>query len=157
MFSLLRRSNGGITHSKLFDDNTFYCAFINDLGACKEEVLIESPFITSRRMATLLPVLQRLRQRGVRVTINTRHPDEHDPHFSVQAIQALGGLHLIGANILYTGKHHRKIAILDGKILWEGSLNILSHNDSCEMMRRIESEHEAQEMIRFLGLGRFLG
>lgn len=49
----------------------------------------------------------------------------------------------------------RKIAVIDGRILWEGSLNILSQGNSREVMRRIESEELTKQMVRFLGLHRF--
>lgn len=42
------------------------------------------------------------------------------------------------------------------KVLWEGSLNILSQHDSCEVMRRIHSERLANEMIKFIGINRFI-
>jgi hypothetical protein len=41
---------------------------------------------------------------------------------------------------------------MDDDILWEGSLNILSQNESCEIMRRIESSHLAYQTLRFLNL-----
>lgn len=34
--------------SKLYDQNTFYKAFEHDLKCCKRELIIESPFITTR-------------------------------------------------------------------------------------------------------------
>ena len=40
--------------------------------------------------------------------------------------------------------------------LYEGSLNILSQNDSCEIMRRIESTQLAWQMARFIGVDRLL-
>jgi hypothetical protein len=57
--------------------------------------------------------------------------------------------------VLYTVKHHRKLAIIDDEILWEGSLNILSQNDSCEIMRRTVSQQVASEMVRFIGARRW--
>ncbi len=36
-------------------------------------------------------------------------------------------------------------------VLWEGSLNILSQNDSCELMRRMKSPLAVEEMMRFTG------
>ena len=51
---------------------------------------------------------------------------------------------------------HRKLAIIDRKILWEGSLNILSQNHSRELMRRIENEEITVETFNFLGLKKFL-
>ena len=44
---------------------------------------------------------------------------------------------------------HRKLAIIDGQILWEGSLNILSQVLSREIMRRTNSIELAHQMIQF--------
>jgi hypothetical protein len=58
--------------------------------------------------------------------------------------------------LLCVGNHHRKLAILDRKILWEGSLNILSQTHSREIMRRIENEEITMEMFNFLKLYKFI-
>ncbi len=73
-----------------------------------------------------------------------------------EALQAMPILQDIGVLVLHTGGHHRKLAILDRQILFEGSLNILSQNDSCEIMRRIESQVLAQQMIVFTKLHKFV-
>lgn len=51
-----------------------------------------------------------------------------------------------------TGAHHRKLAIIDDDILWEGGLNVLSQNDSCEIMRRIKSNEVFKQMMQFIGI-----
>ena len=38
------------------------------------------------------------------------------------------------------GNHHRKLAILDRKVLWEGSLNILSQTRSREIRIKLIKE-----------------
>jgi hypothetical protein len=58
--------------------------------------------------------------------------------------------------LLCSGNDHRKLAIIDRKVLWEGSLNILSQTKSREIMRRIENETLALEMFEFLRLERFI-
>jgi hypothetical protein len=40
--------------------------------------------------------------------------------------------------------------MIDGYILWEGSLNMLSQNGSKEVMRRIVSMELCQQMLRFI-------
>lgn len=58
--------------SKLYDQDTFYAAFKRDLRHCRRELIIESPFITTRRANALLPILARLRKRNVSIIVNTR-------------------------------------------------------------------------------------
>ncbi|HEU5122088.1 MAG TPA: hypothetical protein VFT59_04530, partial [Candidatus Saccharimonadales bacterium] len=98
--------------SSLFDQNTFYRAFERDLLRARREVIIESPFITLSRTALLLPTLRKLSKRGVHIVINTRHPEEHDGDYCRQAAEAVVTLQDIGAVVLYTGGHHRKLAII---------------------------------------------
>jgi len=134
----------------LFSQDTFYSGFLRDLSRSRTEVIIESPFVTQRRFNELFPTLQKLRRRGVAVTVNTRNPDEHDGLYVDQAYDAVVALQKLGVRVLYTTKLHRKLAIIDREIVWEGSLNILSFNDSCELMRRSVDSVAAHQTLRFL-------
>ena len=138
-------------NSGLYSQDTFYKAFQRDLSRAKSLVIIESPFITQRRVACLLPVIEKLKRRGVRVVVNTKPISEHDSTMANQAGVAIGALQEMGVIVLMTIGHHRKLAIIDD-ILYEGSLNILSQNDSCELMRRIDDASSVQEMLRFIRL-----
>jgi phosphatidylserine/phosphatidylglycerophosphate/cardiolipin synthase-like enzyme len=142
--------------SSLYDQDSFYDRFIKDLSRATELVIIESPFITRRRARQLLPMLHKLAKRNVQIYINTRDPDEHDGDYAEQAADIISDLQHIGVTVLFTARHHRKLAVIDHEVMWEGSLNILSYNDSCEVMRRIESPELCQQMIQFTGLNRWL-
>jgi len=149
-------SQADIITSALYDQKTFYPAFLKDLGNSYEEVIIESPFLTMRRFAVLRQSFRRLGTRHAKMIVNTRHPDEHeDEHMRLEAIYVIGALQQAGIKVLFTGGHHRKLAILDRRVLWEGSLNILSQSESCEVMRRIASPDLCQEMMQFTGLSRW--
>ncbi len=47
---------------------------------------------------------------------------------------------------------HEKVAALDGSILWHGSLNILSHNDTRESMLRFESPALVRVVLGEIGI-----
>lgn len=150
-------TTNGLIDSALYKEDTFYTHFASDLKKCHSEVIIESPFITCRRLELLMPSLQKLKLRHIRVTINTRDPEAHDNEdMCNDARFALSKLQHMGINVLFTGGHHRKLAIIDRLILYEGSLNILSQNNSCEVMRRIESAQLAWQMIRFIKIDDFV-
>jgi phosphatidylserine/phosphatidylglycerophosphate/cardiolipin synthase-like enzyme len=140
----------------LYTEASFYPAFIRDLKRCRKEVIIESPYMTIPRVASMEHVLKKLVKRGVKVSINTRYPGHHDKLLRIQAWTATKTLKQIGVKVrFFNDYHHRKIAVLDGKILYEGSLNILSQCYSREIMRRIESEQLTKQMVKFLRLKRF--
>lgn len=158
MFSLYRQqpSANHLEDSRLYDQTTFYGAFLRDLDMCQQELIIESPFITTKRMNMLLPTLERLRRRDVRVIINTRDPAEHNGIYRDQATNAVGTMQSLGIVVLYTGGHHRKLAVIDRQTVWEGSLNILSFADSCEIMRRMTSVALANQLLKFIAIGKHL-
>jgi len=141
--------------SQLYDQNTFYDAFERDLKCCKQELIIESPFITARRTNALLPILASLRKRNVTIIVNTRNPIEHDGDYYHQALNAIAEMQDLGIKVLYTTNHHRKLAILDREVFYEGSLNILSFSNSCEIMRRVVSSVEAKILINFIGVKKY--
>ena len=143
--------------SKLYDQDTFYRAFLHDIEKTKKQLIIESPFIMSKRVRLLLPVFRDLRKHGVQIIINTRNPEEHHGIYQEQAAKAVALFHTLDIAVLYTAGHHRKLAIIDSKVVWEGSLNILSFHDSCEIMRRISSDKEARALISFIKLNEYLG
>ena len=140
-----------LTSSSLYDQSTFYERFYKDLRGAKRRVVIESPFITKRRSTPLLTTVSKLKRRGVEVVINTKPIEEHDLQYQDQVVAVVEMMQDLGVMVLFTNGHHRKIAIIDD-ILYEGSLNILSQNDSCELMRRIDDSSMVQEMLRFIGL-----
>lgn len=147
-----KNSPTDLLSSKLFNEATFYPAFLKDLKRCKSEVIIECPFVTTKRLNQLLPVLEKLKAQKVRVVINTRDPrTNEDEYRRNDTHDALSKLQYSGVHVLYTQNHHRKLVIIDRSILYEGSLNVLSQNNSSEVMRRIESTQLAWEMIRFVG------
>lgn len=158
MLGLRRQQNGSeLLYSSLLNQDNFYGAFEKDLARATHEVIIESPFITSKRLGYLLPTLRNLIRRKVRVIINTKPAGEQDDDYAWQVEECIETLQQLGAEVLITGGHHRKLAIIDRQILYEGSLNILSQNDSCEIMRRIHSGHLAIQMVNFTGIGKFIG
>lgn len=142
-------------NSSLFDQDTFYRQFIKDLNTAKNIIVIESPFITEKRLNLFIPIFRKLIKRGVCVIVNTKPIEDHNPLIQDQVLGAINNMQNIGVEVLMTVGHHRKIAVIDREILWEGSLNILSQNDSCEIMRRIQSKEYAENMLVFTGLGNF--
>ncbi len=143
--------------SGLYDETTFYGQFRHDLLRSTSEVVIESPFIATERARTLYPIFQTLIDRGVRVYVVTRNPSEHSETREEQSEAEIQRFEALGVQVLLcTGNHHRKLAIIDRQVLWEGSLNILSQHTSREIMRRIENRELATEMFSFLKFENFL-
>jgi len=143
--------------TSLHDEKTFYPHFLSDLEQTQSEVIIESPFITIARMKTFWPVFRRLVARGVKVYVVTRDPREHTDGYDDQSEVEIQEFETVGIQVLMcTGNHHRKLAIIDRKVLWEGSLNILSQATSREFMRRLEDGGFAVDLFNFIGYEKYM-
>lgn len=157
MFNFGRKKQAVEFTSRLFDEKSFYSSFLSDLEDCEHEIIIESPFISKKRMDVLLPFFNRLVNRGITVYVITKDPSTLLEPLASYSEEIIREFEILGVHVLAaTNHHHRKLAILDRKVLWEGSLNILSQTNSKEIMRRIEGEYHAEEMFEFLKLGRFI-
>ena len=143
----------GLPSSTLHNESVFYKALKRDLKRAESYVIIECPFMTERRVKELLPILRKLNKRNVKVRINTRNPYHHDGQLRFQAFRCIKLLKEAKVKLrTYNDMRHRKLCIIDGEILWEGSLNILSQSRNKEVMRRSESGELAVTMLRFAGL-----
>lgn len=152
----LRRTvdSSELLSSKLYDECSFYDSFARDVSSAKHSILVESPFLTERRVLQFSKLLKRKAKEGVEIVLYTRNPKHHDRILEVQAWKALKILKDSGVRIfMCDDMRHRKIAIIDDEILWEGSLNIFSQSESCEIMRRTTLEIMCNQMKRFTKLG----
>ena len=152
LLSIFRRRDD-LLSSKLFNEKSFHAFFCRDLSKAKKSVVIESPYLTERRAAYYMPLFRKLIRRNINIRINTRHPKYHSAEMRLQANNAARVLLNAGVKIYtYNDLRHWKLAVIDKVILWEGSLNILSHSCSREIMRRTFSSYFCREMINFAKL-----
>ncbi|HCU21767.1 MAG TPA: hypothetical protein DF698_02520 [Candidatus Atribacteria bacterium] len=111
-----------------------------------------SPFVSLNRAGKLVDFFRVLLGKDVVVRIYTRPPSQQSGSLSEHAEQVINQFENLGSKVIQRKGMHQKIAIIDGKIAWEGSLNILSHKDTQEQMRRFEGENAVQEIARNLEL-----
>ena len=128
-----------------YTQDTFYENFYIDLWGAVSHVLICSAFIRLRRLSLVLPELVRLIERGVKVCVFLQDPAYNDNTTEEMQSQSPEEFKLLVAKLLKAKVHvtvrkkiHQKIAFIDGKIAWEGSLNVLSYNSTFENMLRDE-------------------
>lgn len=145
--------------STVFDEKDFYQNFLHDVFEAKQELILVSPFITAYRSEQMMPALVNAQKRGVKIFVLTRHPSNHTGQMVGEAQGAIKKLEEHNITVLPFKKSiHQKIAIVDRKVLWEGSLNILSQRDSGEYMRRFSGKGAtAEQVLKFLRLDKNIG
>lgn len=130
---------------QVYDQENFYPKLELDLKDSRFLVLIQSPYMTVRRISKLRPILSECIAKGVRVCVFTQKIDRKfcsDEEYEQKndALElASQRLRSIGAHVNLVNKIHEKLVLVDENVLWEGSLNPLSHRDTSERMIRWES------------------
>jgi len=133
--------------SDFFDEGTFYGAFREDIGAAQESIVIFSPFVTPPGTSRWVNVLRAKREQGVRVRIVTKPPNEMG-NMGEECEEVVKELDKLGFVVDVRAVLHEKLAVIDETIAWHGSLNILSHRNTTEIMHRFPSAAACTQLIR---------
>ena len=122
----------------LFNESTFDSAVETDIANATNSVVIFSGFVTPRRVGKLGDLLRLKVAEGVRVRCVTRPPNLNgsmDPALGKEALDLLEG---IGCVVDCRSRIHQKVVLIDKKVVWHGSLNLLSHTHRTdESMTRV--------------------
>jgi phosphatidylserine/phosphatidylglycerophosphate/cardiolipin synthase-like enzyme len=55
-----------------------------------------------------------------------------------------------GLRLLFKANIHQKFAVIDQKIVWYGSINLLSYGSAQESLMRLASPNIAQELLQVI-------
>lgn len=143
--------------SQTFTEEEFWKAFPCDIRQARGRILVQSPFVASRRIKLLAKEMCALIGKGITICVFVQEPrnwlsdrDGLDPQvlYNLQEFGlAVQMLRSWGIHVNLRKDIHAKLAVVDDEILWEGSLNILSHANSKEHMRRWKSEAETRAAV----------
>ncbi|MCE5284688.1 MAG: DEAD/DEAH box helicase family protein [Pelosinus sp.] len=132
----------------IFDKSNFLSVFINDIITAVREILIVSPFVTKRRSLAMLKHLEIAIQNKVRVIVVTR-PAEDFKEKDIGTVQEVFDLlKSAGVSMVFKSNIHQKFAIVDQKIVWYGSINLLSFGNAEESIMRLESSNISNELVK---------
>ncbi len=127
---------------QVFNESNFYETFLADLANAKALVVLQSPFITHKRWSQLSSDFRSCVDRHVCVCVFVQ--DQGD---SAEFQNCLLHLQNAGVHVNVRPSIHEKIAVIDERVLWDGSLNVLSHRNTCERMSRIVSREMAMNAM----------
>ena len=132
----------------IFDKDNFLPVFNQDINAAKKEILFVSPFVRKMRTLKMTKHLKIAFEKKVRVLIVTRPKEDFKlkDHATIQ--RTLDLLTDSGASVVFKSNIHQKFAVMDQKIVWYGSINLLSYGSAQESIMRIESANIANELIK---------
>jgi hypothetical protein len=140
----------------LLDETTFYPAFITDLGNATDSVILFTPFFGKVRWPLVEPHVTSLPARGVKTTVLHKPLTDAawrsgDPAFGQEVVASLDAA---GAHRIELQGVHAKTIVIDGHLVYDGSLNWASQRESYEHMWRMQSRDAAAVVERLLQLDR---
>jgi hypothetical protein len=136
----------------IYDNRSFFPVYSQDILWAKRSILIVSPFIKQQRVSELLQILQAPLGRKVEVTVVTRPADDFTDKHKLTFKQSVRAMQDAGIAVIFKPKIHQKLAVIDQKTVWYGSINFLSFGTSEESMMRIVSGNIALELIDSLSI-----
>jgi len=131
----------------IYNRNSFFPVFINDIAAAKKEILIVSPYVRKRRTVQMIQKLQTAICNNVRVAVLTRPREEFKPADQNALQETLDLFKKNEIRVVFKSNIHQKFAIMDQKVIWYGSINYLSYGNAEESVMRIESSHIANALL----------
>ncbi|MHB8830219.1 MAG: phospholipase D-like domain-containing protein [Syntrophales bacterium] len=94
-----------------------------------------------------VPLLVAAREREVKVVVVARPASDSREKDRASLEEALSLLHGAGVGVVLKSSIHQKFTIFDQKIVWYGSINLLSFGRSEESIMRLENPGIADELL----------
>jgi phosphatidylserine/phosphatidylglycerophosphate/cardiolipin synthase-like enzyme len=132
----------------IFNKDNFLPVFNHDLNSAKKEILIVSPFIRKRRTSQMVQHLKNALNKKIRVIAVTKPMENFKAKDQAYFQKALHALKSTEIKVVFKNNIHQKFAIIDQKIVWYGSINLLSYGNAQESIMRIENSNIANELVK---------
>lgn len=139
--------------TRVFTQQDFYKAFRKDCEDVAESLVVFSPFVTRDGVQRWYPHWDRLTAEEKAVRVVTR-PAGENVRPRETADELVGEMRRRGITVDLRAGMHQKVAFIDNRFVWHGSLNILSHRDASESMLRIEAPALLEQIGRNLTIAR---
>ncbi|RLC62697.1 hypothetical protein DRO69_09975 [Candidatus Bathyarchaeota archaeon] len=133
--------------SSLWTEEEFHSGVYKDLEGAKEYAIIMSPFITRERLRTYADLFRAKVEKKVQLQVVTRPPHQQGTVEKTDIENMLNHLQEVGISVVQRRSMHQKVVVIDGRIVWFGSLNPLSHRNTQELMFRLESEDFTKQVM----------
>jgi superfamily II DNA or RNA helicase len=128
----------------IYDNHTFFTVYSADVLAARHEILIVSPFLSKKR---ILSATGYLVATSVKATVVTKPVDDYPDKDREKILNCMELLAQQDITIKTKERIHQKFAIIDQRIVWYGSINLMSYGNSEESIMRIDNVGIAAELL----------
>ena len=146
-YTVFADQDANLSSEIIYDQNTFQERFLQDIANAKDSVVIVSPFVTVRRVKWIEGALAQCVQKRVKVSVVTRDPTTLPAKSRGAAQTAIQTLRAQRVGVICREGIHQKYAVVDGSVVWYGSINLLSFGASQESVMRLVSSSIARALL----------
>ncbi|GJQ60393.1 MAG: hypothetical protein D8M57_01715 [Candidatus Scalindua sp. AMX11] len=116
--------------------------------SASREIVIVSPFVTNKRVIQTLQYFNNIVNKQVEITVVTRPSQDFKDKRKAVLEQIFDMLKNMGITVILRSNIHQKFAIIDQKIVWYGSINLLSFGSAEESIMRLVGNNIAYELMK---------
>ncbi|MDL2226642.1 phospholipase D-like domain-containing protein [Deltaproteobacteria bacterium OttesenSCG-928-M10] len=131
----------------IFNQDSFLPVLTHDLEQVRKEIVIVSPYLSKGRINQMGRLFVPGLTRGTDVVIITRPPESFADTTKPRTAALVMELRDMGATVILKERIHQKFAVIDRRVVWYGSINLLSYGKSEESMMRFENREIAEELL----------
>ena len=131
----------------IFDSSSFLSVFSADINAAKCEIVIVSPYLTRKRVSKMIDILAPRILSDVKIIIVTRPARDYSEKDKGRVSSIVGFIRDKGIAVVERSRIHQKFAIIDDRVVWYGSINLLSFGGAEESIMRLDSATVAVELM----------
>ena len=91
-----------------------------------------------------------LMERGINVTVLTLSSDSYPEDGRQHHSELIQRLRNFGVQVIESPRCYERFVVIDNRIVWYGSMNLLSNPKSDDNLMRVESPEIAQELLEIV-------
>lgn len=131
----------------IYNQNSFFSVLAGDVEQAQNEVLIVSPYLSKGRVNGMKQLFLAAMANGATIVVLTRPPESFAENAGQKIACLVTEMQASGIKVVLKARIHQKFAILDRRVVWYGSINLLSYGKSEESIMRFENAEIAEELL----------
>ncbi|GAA1254368.1 AAA domain-containing protein [Streptomyces javensis] len=134
-----------------FPADEVYAAVEWDIARAVTSIELYCPFLDPRPVRKWSALLGQRVAEGVKVIVYTRAAEEQRDDAAAQRHQQrIDELRSVGCEMDFRERMHEKVLIIDGSVLWHGSLNLLANTGPTDLMMRFTDPASCERVSRVI-------
>ncbi|MEU7239031.1 AAA domain-containing protein [Streptomyces sparsogenes] len=134
-----------------FPADEVYQAVEWDITRAVRSIELYCPFLDPQPVRKWSALLGQRVAEGVKVVVYTRAAEEQREEAAAQRHQQrIDQLRAVGCEVDFRERMHEKVLILDGSVLWHGSLNLLANTGPTDLMMRFTDPTSCERVSRVI-------